>query len=119
MIRKRLLSLFMAALLSAVIALPAWADFKTGMKAYKKKDYATAMREFKADGKALSNYNIGIMYYKGEGVKQDKKEAAEWLRKSAEQGYAQAQFVLSAMNFTGDGIEREHPGGCEVDTQGR
>ena len=105
-IRQRLLLIFMAVLLSAVMALPAWADFKAGMKAYKKKDYVTAMREFRSDGKPEANFNIGIMYYKGEGVKQDKKEAADWLRKAAELGYGQAQFILSAMNFTGDGIER-------------
>jgi uncharacterized protein len=112
-IKQRELFIFMAIILSTVIALPARAEYKDGLKAYKKKNYPTAMREFKRDGKALSNYNIWIMYYKGEGVKQDKKEAINWLRKSAEQGYGQAQFVLSYTNFTGDGIEPNIPEGVK------
>jgi len=107
--RKRLNMISMAVVIAAITALPALADFKAGMNAYKKKDYVTAMREFKSDGKAKANFNIGIMHYKGEGVKQDKKEAAKWLHKSAEQGYGQAQFVLSVMYFTGDGIESNIP----------
>jgi uncharacterized protein len=75
-IRERLILIFTATFLVAVMAFPALADFKTGMMAYKKKDYVTAMREFKKDGKAEANFNLGIMYYKGEGVKQDKKEAS-------------------------------------------
>jgi TPR repeat protein len=106
---KRLIMMSMAVFISAIMVLPALADFKAGMNAYKKKDYVTAMREFRSDGKAKANFNIGIMYYKGEGVKQDKKEAAKWLLKSAEQGYGQAQFVLSVMYFTGDGIESNIP----------
>lgn len=91
-------------------ALPAWAGFDAGMKAYQNKDYATAMREFRAAGNvAPAHFNIGVMYYRGEGVKQDKKEAARWLRKAAEQGHAKSQFLLSAMYFSGDGIDQNIP----------
>jgi hypothetical protein len=106
------LQLIVAATLFAFFT-TANADYKSAMSAYKRKDYSTALREFKADGNAISKYNVGIMYYKGEGVGQDKKLAAEWLKKAAEQGYPQAQFVYSAMNFTADGIERSIPEGVK------
>ncbi len=111
--KRRLLSTVVAICLCTALLAPAWADFRAGMRAYRNKDYTTAMQEFKADGRAEAKYNIGTMYYKGEGVKQNKKEAAEWLRKAAEEGFARAQFALSAMNFSGDGIEQNIPEGVK------
>ncbi len=74
MIRHRISVILCCIVLCAGGALPARADLKAGMKAYQQKDYAAAMREFKADGKAQANYNISVMYYRGEGVQQDKNE---------------------------------------------
>jgi len=88
---------------------PAWGDFQAGMKAHQKKEYAKALREFKADGKAQANYIISTMYYNGEGVKQDRKEAVKWMRKAAEQGHVKGQFVLSTLYFTGDGVDQNIP----------
>ena len=41
-------------------------DFKKDLSAYKSKDYATALREFRPlaiKGNALAQYNLGLMYY--------------------------------------------------------
>ena len=91
------------------IAVTAWGDYAAGARAYQKKDYVTALREFKTDGKASACQNIAVMYYNGEGVKQDKKEAAKWMLKAAELGHPKAQFLLSALYFTGDGIDQNIP----------
>ncbi|UUZ57030.1 hypothetical protein LP419_20360 [Massilia sp. H-1] len=32
----------------------------------------------------LAMYNVGSMYYRGEGVVRDDREAAKWFRKAAE-----------------------------------
>ena len=93
----------------AGMAAMAWGDYAVGARAYMKKDYVTALREFKADGKASACQNIAVMYYNGEGVKQDKKEAAKWMLKAAGQGHAKAQFLISVMYFTGDGIDQNIP----------
>ena len=43
------------------------------------------------------------MYYLGEGIPSNKKEAFYWYKKSAEQGYAKAQLNIAYMYYFGDG----------------
>ena len=73
------------------------ADFQAGFAAAQKGDYAAALREWTPlaeQGDAEAQYNLGVMYYKGDGVSQDYQTAAKWFRLAAEQGDAKAQFVL-------------------------
>ena len=49
-------------------------------------------------------YNLGNMYYRGEGVPQNDKEAANWYRKAANQGHAGAQLNLGVMYKLGSGV---------------
>ena len=42
----------------------------------------------------LAQFNLGLMYTKGEGVPQDDAQAVAWMRKAAQQGDAGAQFNL-------------------------
>ena len=48
-------------------------------------------KELAEGGDAEAQNNLGAMYYNGEGVPQDYKEAVKWQRKAAEQGYANDQ----------------------------
>ena len=50
--------------------------------------------------------NLGLMYYDGEGVRQDYAKAAEWYQKAANQGVGQAQFNLGVMYYNGQGVHR-------------
>jgi tetratricopeptide (TPR) repeat protein len=45
-------------------------------------------------GDAAAQFNLGLMYYFGEGVQQDYAEAEKWYRKAAEQGDASAEYNL-------------------------
>ena len=45
-------------------------------------------------GFAAAQYNLGTLYENGDGVPQDKSEAAKWYRAAAEQGDEDAQFNL-------------------------
>ena len=68
-------------------------DYNGGMEAYKKKDYATALKHFSATavkGDARAQYSLGWMYHQGEGVTKNYKQALRWLRKAAEQGHVVA-----------------------------
>lgn len=96
-----------AILLVLAPAVSAWADFASGLRAYEQHDYATALRIFKADGSADSAYLLGIMYYKGEGVKPDKGEAVKWVRRSAEKGHVRAAYNLGMMYDKGDGVPQD------------
>ena len=76
------------------------ADFQKGLDAYNKRDYATALREWKPlaeQGNTDAQYNLGVMYGKGRGVPQDDKTALKWYRLAAEQGNAAAQHNLGCM----------------------
>jgi TPR repeat protein len=95
-------------LLLSLTALSA-ADFKTGLDAYQRGDFATALKEWQpiADqGDPHAQYNLGLLYARGEGVPQDHGKAAEWYRKAAEQGVAAAQYNLGVMYANGQGVPK-------------
>jgi len=46
------------------------------------------------NGCAMSQYNLGLMYSKGEGVEQCYITAAQWYEKAAMNGLSFAQFYL-------------------------
>ena len=49
-------------------------------------------------GDADAQHNLGIPYYKGEGVTQDYEKAIFWWQKAAQQGLAEAQEALNKLN---------------------
>ena len=55
-----------------------------------------------------AEFNLGYMYFQGQGVQQDYAEAARWFRKAAEQGDARAQFGLSVLYDQGQGVSQNH-----------
>ena len=59
-------------------------------------------------GIAESQYNLGNMYYHGQGVTQDYKQAVYWWQKSAEQGYVGAQLNLGLMYAYGLGVIEDY-----------
>ena len=76
------------------------ADYDEGFAAFERGDYETAFREWlplAEAGNATAQYNLGLLYDKGQGVPQDDQEALRWWRKAAEQGLAKAQAALGFM----------------------
>jgi len=74
-------------------------------------DYKTAIEEFKKAAElddADGQYNLGSMYFKGQGTTQDYKAAIHWYTKSAEQGHASAQYNLGDMYFKGQGDTKDY-----------
>jgi TPR repeat protein len=69
---------------------------------------AAACRRLAEQGKAWAQYNLGLAYDKGEGVKQDDTEAVKWYRKAAEQGHARAQNNLGWMYAHGEGVPQDY-----------
>ena len=55
-----------------------------------------------------AQYNMGVMYHDGQGVKQDYIEALKWYRKAADHGNAQALYNLGVMYFNGQGVQKNH-----------
>ena len=90
---------------------PSYANITDGFLAYSKGDYATALKELEplaAQGEALAQFGMGLMYKNGRGVPQNDQQAADWYRKAAEQGIPPAQNNLALMYASGEGIAQDY-----------
>ena len=70
------------------------------------KDFES-LKALAEQGDAKAQTSLGVMYYSGEGVPQDFKEAVKWLRKAADQGHAWAQYTLGLMHYNGEGVPQD------------
>jgi TPR repeat protein len=86
------------------------ADFQKGADAWKKRDHATALREWKPlaeQGHAGAQVGLGVMYESRKGIPQNDKTAEKWWRLAAEQGLAYAQTNLDFMYEIGKGVPQD------------
>jgi len=63
-------------------------------------------QESAAQGDAVAQYNLGIMYMNGHGVSQDYARAVEWFTKAADLGNAIAQYTLGMIYVKGYGVTK-------------
>jgi TPR repeat protein len=59
-------------------------------------------------GNAEAQFELGWMYFNGEGVPKNTAKAEKWFRKSAEQENAGAQTQLRFMHYVGEGMARDY-----------
>ncbi len=98
------------ALILILAAAPAGADFQAGLEAYRRGDYAAALEAWlpiAERGDANAQYNVGLLYARGEAMPQDFPQAAGWYRKAAEQGVAAAQYNLAVIHANGQGVPQD------------
>ena len=99
---------------ATMAAAPAFADsneFKAGWEAYQRGDYSTALalwQPLAAQGHVEAQYNVGVIYDDGRGVKGDRAVARQWWQKAAEQGHGWAQHNLANLYISGDGVPRDY-----------
>ncbi len=101
-----------ALVLSTVcLTTPAWADFKAGMDAYQRGDYATALSEWQPlaeQGQAIAQYQLGLLYANGKGVTKDDAKARQWYEKAAIQGHTEAQVNLGVLLMYARGGQQDY-----------
>jgi TonB family protein len=88
------------ALLLAVTTAPAWADLYSAKVAYKKGDYATAFGQFKelAElGQPQAQYDLAVMYARGEGVKSSNVYAHAWASLAGQNGDAKGKALAEQL----------------------
>ncbi len=103
--------LFLGVLLVVVLGAQAQPGFDDGLLAYHRGDHSAALeiwRPLAERGHAASQYSLGLLYYRGEGVLPDPKQAAKWYRKAADQGDPDAQLNLGLMYAQGEGVKRNY-----------
>lgn len=63
-----------------------------------------ALRDAAIGGSVEAQFNLGVLYEKGDGVPRDHKEAISWYRMAAEKGFPRAQNNLAVMYLRGKGV---------------
>lgn len=105
------------ATLTASLILPAIAGgavagpLEDGNAAYQRGDYATALhllRPLVDQGNADAQDILGVMYFVGQGVPQNRAEAIRLYRLAAEQGNAHAQDNLGFAYHDGVGVQQDY-----------
>ena len=102
-------ALFLAFLLFSSAAVADQPD--DGLAAYNRGDYQTAFKIWQVladQGNADAQYNLGELYFKGEGVRQDYVEAARWFRSAAGKGDTDSQSMLGVLYFNGWGVKQDY-----------
>jgi len=100
-----------AACLALAPAAAGAADSRNGTAAYLRGDFDVAYREFQRaaeTGDAVSQFNLGGMFFEGRGAERNMREAAYWFRKAAEQGVPLAQHGLAVLYYRGAGVVRDY-----------
>ncbi len=72
------------------------------------KDYINAFELFEKSAKLGdedAQYNVGMMYYDGNGVDKDEKLSFKWMKKSAKRGLVHAQYQLAVKYHYGRGVK--------------
>ncbi len=85
--------------------------FLQGMALLKAHHVAKAAARFEQAaklGNRRAQYQLGLLFARGEGVDRDLSRARELLRKAAMQGHPKAQFYLGQMFAFGDGGEKDN-----------
>ena len=75
-------------------------DFYKGYQAHQAEDYKVAVKWYRQAAKqgiAEAQHNLGLIYFRGEGVVKNYKEAAKWFHQAAEQGLVESQGMLGRM----------------------
>ncbi len=91
-----------------LLVTPIWAqDHNSGFEVGQPADFFRAPSEWRRmaeQGQAEAQYNLGIMYEYGRGVRQNDVEAVKWYRKASVQGLSIAQYKLGIMYDNGWGV---------------
>ena len=86
-------------------------DVDKGIEAANNNDMKTAEIFFNkacTSGEATGCYNLGLMYDKGEGVRQSYPKAKELYGKACDGGYASGCYNLGLMYHAGEGVRQSY-----------
>jgi TonB family protein len=87
-------------LVAALLCAPARSDLVTAQLAYHKADYERAFKDYRelAElGQPVAQFNLAIMYAKGQGVRQSELNAYAWATLAAEGGEARGKSLAEEL----------------------
>jgi len=84
-----------------LLAAGLWAgEFESAVADYEQGNYIKALDAFYVlakEGHPKAQFNVGLIYANGKGVKRDMYQAMAWYKKAAEQNNAEAQYNLAKL----------------------
>ena len=99
------------ALLLLLLPLPAAADdFSDAVAAYADADYEKAYqlwRPLAESGDAGAMFDLGVLYWEGQGIPRNRPLAIEWWQRAAQNGVAAAQHNLSLAHYLGEEVAQD------------
>lgn len=93
-------------LVVVLFAGPAFADYKTGLDAFRGGNYEFALKQWiplAEEGHAKAQNSVGFMHARGLGLPTDHSEAIKWYTKSAKQDFPLAAYNLGLIYTRGTG----------------
>jgi len=99
--KKLVNSLLVLVLSGLMLACSSQLRLQQGIVSFKNQNYRQAFIRLKPEavkGNRDAQYAVGYMYYYGQGVIENKKEAIKWITLSANQGQGQAITALKVLN---------------------
>ena len=97
--RRAISSLAFFVLCVLLAAQSVWAEGQAGS--------VEELQQRAAQGDVQAQLQLGLLYAKGEGVRQDYAAALKWYRLAAAQGNAQAEFSLGVLYAKGEGVAQD------------
>lgn len=85
-------------------------DYDRGETLYEQGRYAEALKAFGRSahaGNSDAQYQIGLMFMEGQGIKANPKDAAYWWRKAAQNGHASSQYEIARCFEMGTGVQSD------------
>ncbi len=85
-------------------------SYVLGVEAFQEGDYRRAFDAWSLgayEGDAEAQYNLGVLYLEGQGIKADIEQAHAWFMKAANQNHLEAQYNLGHMSLDGMGVEKD------------
>jgi hypothetical protein len=95
--------------LGAVAQSPSDEPVQLGLDAIERGDFETAysiLLPLGESGDPEAQYNIGVMYLRGDGVVQDRETAIRWYELAGHQGHIDAQYNLGRMYLMGEYVDK-------------
>ena len=99
------------ALLLLLLPLPVTADdFSDAVAAYADADYEKAYqlwRPLAESGDAGAMFDLGVLYWEGQGIPRNRPLAIEWWQRAAQQDVAAAQYNVSLAHYLGEEVAQD------------
>jgi TPR repeat protein len=58
-------------------------------------------------GHVAAQFNLGSLYFEGQGVRRNRKAALDWYRQAGDGGHPLAQYNVAEMYYLGNGVRKD------------